>query len=227
MSSSTFEYEKKTSPAAKAGLVIGVLAVITAGIVLVQQLASSKKSAARPEQTIVSIKALPPPPPPPPPPPQTVPKQQQEEQTQVSEQDMKPAEQAPDDPAPSLGTGLTGNGPPDGFGLGGKDRGHIGGTGPGGPGGSRFGSYFTQVVQTVTEALGRNPATRNASFDVRVRIWSDPTGRISKVRMLQSTGEQELDRVIRTEALLGCRLPDLPADMRMPLELRLNLRRPN
>ncbi|MEJ1972701.1 MAG: hypothetical protein WDM96_09650 [Lacunisphaera sp.] len=45
--------------------------------------------------------------------------------------------------------------------------------------------------------------------------------------MLTSTGEPELDRAIRTEALLGCRLPDLPADLRMPLELRLNLRRPN
>ncbi len=108
---------------------------------------------------MVAIK--PPPPPPPPPPPQnTPPPQQTEEQTQVSEQDMKPAEQAPADPSPSLGTGLTGNGPPDGFGMGGKDKGFIGGTGAGGGGGSRFGGYFTQVVQAITDALGRNPATR-------------------------------------------------------------------
>lgn len=175
---------------------------------------------------MVAIKPLPPPPPPPPPPPQNVPRPQ-EEQTQVSEQDMKPAEQAPEDPTPSLGTGITGNGPADGFGMGGKDRGMVGGTGAGGTGGSRFGSYFTQVVQSVTEALGRHSVTRNASFDIRVRIWSDPTGRISKVSLLQSTGEKGLDQAIRTEALLGCQLPDVPAGMRMPLELRLNLRRPN
>lgn len=224
--SSSFEYEKKMSPAAKTGVALGLVAVITAGVVLVRQLGGEKKSAPRLEQTMVAIKPLPPPPPPPPPP-TTPPQQQTEEQTQVSEQDMKPADEAPADPSPSLGTGLTGSGPSDGFGLGGKDKGYIGGRGAGGGGGSRFGGYFTQVVQAITDALGRNPATRNAKFDVRVRVWSDATGRVSKVRLLSSTGEADLDRAIRTEALLGCQLPDIPADMHMPLELRLNLRRPN
>lgn len=226
MPSTPFEYEKKTSPAVKAGLAIGIVAALGVGGMLVHNLTSSKKATTRAEPAVVMIKPLPPPPPPPPPP-QNVPQQQVEDQTQVSEEDMKPAEEAPADPSPSLGTNLTGNGPADGFGLGGKDRGMIGGTGAGGGGGSRFGGYFTQVVHAVTDSLGRNAATRNASFDVRVRIWADATGRVSKVRLLQSTGEQELDQIIRTEALLGCQLPDLPDGMRMPLELRLNLRRPN
>jgi protein TonB len=220
-----FEYEKQRSPVVRIGLALGAVAAIAVGIVLVRQMASGDKPARRSETVMVAINPLPPPPPPPPPP--AVPPQRVEEQTQVTEQDMKPPEQAPEAPSPSLGTGVTGNGPADGFGLGGKDRGQITGTGARGGGGSRFGAYFSQVVQAVTVALGRNPATRNAKFDVRVRVWSDPTGRVNRVRLLQSTGEPELDRVIGTEALIGCQLPDIPAGMRLPLELRLNLRRPD
>ncbi len=226
MSSAHFEYEKKSSPLARAGIALGVVALIVVGVMLVRQMAAGSKASPRREQEMVMIKPTPPPPPPPPPPPQTVPKQQMEEQTQVTEQDMKQAEEPPD-PTPSLGTGLTGNGPPDGFGMSARDRGMIGGTGAGGAGGSRFGGYFNQVVQAVTEALGRNAATRNASFNVRVRLWADATGRVTQVKLMQSTGTEDLDRVLRSDALIGCQLPDRPDGMRMPLELRLNLHRPN
>ena len=79
----------------------------------------------------------------------------------------------------------------------------------------------------MTDALGRNPVTRNASFDVKVKIWSDLTGRIVRVRLADSTGDVAVDEAIRTDALLGSQLPDIPTGMRMPIELRLNLRRPN
>jgi outer membrane biosynthesis protein TonB len=62
---------------------------------------------------------------------------------------------------------------------------------------------------------------------VKIKIWSDLTGRITRVRLADSTGDVAVDEAIRTDALLGHQLPDIPEGMRMPIELRLNLRRPN
>lgn len=224
-----FEYETKRSFGARFGFAIGFVVLVAVGIFVARQVFSGKSAPVRRETEMVMIRPVAPPPPPPPPPPQPVPQpeQQVEDVTQVSSEDMKQADEPPSDPTPSLGTGITGNGN-DGFGLGGRDRGMIGGTGAGGGGsGSRFGGYFTNVVRSVTEALGRHAATRNASFDIRVRIWSDATGRINRVRLVDSTQDAALDRAIRGEALIGCQLPDIPDGMRMPLQLRLNLRRPN
>ncbi len=226
-SSQHFEYEPKRTFVGRFGFVIGIVVVAAVAVTLVRQVFSGKSTAPRREQELVMIKPVAPPPPPPPPPPQQVPKQQMEEQTQVTEQDMKPAEQPPQDPTPSLGTGLTGNGPGDAFGLGGRDKGYYAGSGGGGGGRSRFGGYFSEVVRAVTDALGKDPATRNANFDVRVKVWSDLNGRVTKVKLISSTGDPALDKAVRTGSLLGCQLPDLPTGLRMPLELRLNLRRPN
>ena len=222
-----FSYEEKRGFGARYGFVIGIVAVVAVAALLFSTMFSAHSPPPRKAQEMVMIKPVNTPPPPPPPPPQNIPKPQ-EQQTQVTEQDLKQDEQPPEDPTPSLGTGLTGNGPADGFGLGGRDKGYINGNGGGGTGGgSRFGGYFTSVKQAVKDALGRHPATRNASFDIRVRVWSDSTGRVNRVKLVTSTGDAALDDAISTKALAGCQLPDLPEGMKMPIELRLNLRRPN
>lgn len=221
-----FDYSEKRSFASRFGFAIGLVVVAAVAVALVSQVFRGRTEPPRKPTEVVMIRPLaPPPPPPPPPPPQTV-LRQVDEQTMVTEQDMKPLEQ-PDDPTPSLGTGITGSGPDDAFGLGGRDKGFIAGSGRSGGYGSRFGGYFGDVVRAVTAALGQNERTRNASFNVRVRIWSDSTGRISRVTLADSTGDPALDRAIRGDVLVGCQLPDAPSGMKMPLELRLNLRRPN
>jgi hypothetical protein len=224
-----FSYSRKQRGFfARYGFALGIVVVAAIAAVLVKQVFTGHHDAPRKPQEMVMIRPLaPPPPPPPPPPPQTVPKQRMDDQTQVTEQDMKPAEQPPEDTTPSLGTNIKGSGPGDGFGLGGRDKGYINGSSGGAGAGGRFGGYFTSVVRAVTDALGRNPVTRNASFDVKVKIWSDLTGRIVRVRLADSTGDVAVDEAIRTDALLGSQLPDIPSGMRMPIELRLNLRRPN
>lgn len=222
-----FTYEEKRSPVARYGFLAGVILLAIGGVGFAVKVFSGKSPAPRKAPEMVMIKPVaPPPPPPPPPPPQNVPKQV-EEQTQVSEQDMKPAEQPQEDPTPSLGTNLTGNGP-DGFGLGKKDAGfYAGNSGKGGAGGSRFGGYYQSVVRAVTDALGRHPDTRNASFEIRLHLWSDATGRITRVKLKESTGDEKADAALRGAALAGCQLPDIPAGMKMPIELRLRLKRPN
>jgi TonB family protein len=223
-----FKYDAKRGFGARYGFVIGILVVAAVAILLVSQVFSGRSAPPRKQAEIVMIRPLATPPPPPPPPPPQVPKPQMEEQTQVTEQDLKPAEEAPQDPTPSLGTGLTGTGPGDAFGLGGRDKGFYAGSGgKGGGGGGRFAAFSSAVEQAIKDAFSRNPTTRSAKFDVHVKVWADPNGRITKVKLASSTGDLAVDEAVRTNALIGRQFPDLPAGEHWPVEIRVNLRRPN
>ena len=171
--------------------------------------------------------ALPPPPPPPPPPPQEAPKQQMMEQTPVDDQEAKPEPQ--DTAAPSIGTNIQGSGPADGFGLSGNTGGLFDvNKGRGNGGGSRFGWYANQVIKSITEALGQNPRTRNASFNVMVRIWPDVGGRVTRAKLVEPTGDPAIDEAIMNEVLVGFQLKEPPPDgMPLPIVMRLTARRPN
>jgi len=156
-------------------------------------------------------------------------KQQVTEQTMVNDQEITPEEQAPEEPAASLGTGIVGNGPADAFGLGHRDTGIFSGQGGGGGQGTgnHFGSYFSQVKEALSDALHQNPLTRSASFNIKVRIWADITGRITRAKLVESTGDPAIDQTIKTAVLIGRQLPDTPDGMQMPIELHLTARRPN
>jgi protein TonB len=187
------------------------------------------------QERIVMIAPLPAPPPPPPPPPKIEPPKVEEkmEKETAAEEAPKPIEKpqpakAPDDPAP-LGTNLKGDGPGlSGLGTGsGLGGGTIGGEG-GGKGGSRFGWYAGQVRAKISEALRKHPQTKNASLQLDVRIWPDPTGRIARVQLIGSTGDPALDRAIQGGVLTGLQLQEPPpAGMKLPINLRLTARRPN
>jgi protein TonB len=185
------------------------------------------------QERIVMIASLPPPPKPlPPPPPQQKPPEEKMEKETAAEE-TKPVEKpapakAPDDPAP-LGTNLQGNGPGlSGLGTGSGLGGGTIGSGGGGNGGSRFGWYAGQVQAKITAALRSHPKTKNASMQLDVRIWPDPTGRITRAQLIGSTGNPALDREIQGGVLTGLQLPEPPpAGMKLPINLRLTARRPN
>jgi TonB family protein len=64
-----------------------------------------------------------------------------------------------------------------------------------------------------------------ASTRVELRVWTDPSGRISKVQLIRSTGDPELDAVIQSVVGLKLREPP-PRDIPMPMIARLTARRP-
>lgn len=104
----------------------------------------------------------------------------------------------------------------------------IGGTGGGGKGGSKWGWYAGQVQNRIADALRSHPLTRNAGFSNVVRIWSDSSGRITRVRLRSSTGSKSVDAAIENEVLAGLVLNEPPpSDMPMPINLRLSARQPN
>jgi hypothetical protein len=210
----------------KYGLVIGGCGLAVAAVVVVSKTFSGHGGPPPPHrEEMVMIKAAPPPPPPPPPPPQTVQKQEMMEQPQDTDA-AKPVEQ-PVDQGPALGTNITGNGPADGFGLGGKDNGFYRGSGGNGSGGSKYGWYAAEVSQSVSEALRLNPKTRDANFDIKARIWSDIAGKITRVKLAGTTGDPIVDNAIRFDVLGGFQLKSPPPDgMPMPIVMRIRARRP-
>jgi hypothetical protein len=63
---------------------------------------------------------------------------------------------------------------------------------------------------------------------IQVRLWADASGRVTRVIISPSTGDAELDAVIRNEVLgnLTLREPP-PRDMPMPVVTRVTARRPS
>jgi periplasmic protein TonB len=212
-----------------------VVALLVAGVI---SMLSGDKEPPRKvhELTIVSIVPPPPPPPPPPPTPEQQPEQKMVDQTPVKQEMIEekavdiPKEAPPDasdDPMP---------GPPplesntDGPGtLRGGRGGLIGGGGGGGGGGSSRWGWYASIVQAQIEAaLRANEKTRHAVMRIQVRLWSDAAGRINRVQLVSSSGNSELDAVVRDQILGGLTLREPPPkDMPMPIVTRVTAQSPS
>ena len=165
-----------------------------------------------------------PPPPPPPPPPKTPPPPKEQKMVELKPKDQQPPKPTPS-PAPSA-PGPKASGPPseDGTlgGPGGNGNGDIGGDG-----GTVFGYYAGQVGDQVRSVLSSNPKTSKASFKVRIHIWADSTGRITRVSLSRSDDDPSVDAAIKGDVLIGQMVPPPPQGMPMPIVMSLDGKRPN
>ncbi len=193
----------------------------------------------RPVQELTIVNIVPPPPPPPPPPevqPPPEPEQKMIEQPTIKEPEVQaekeveepkeaPPEEASDvPPTGPLGLDQAADGPGDQFNL--AARKGQSGFGGGGGGGSRWGWYASMVQQQIEGALRANPKTRNIVMQVQVRLWADQTGHVSRVQLINSTGDPQVDAAISGEVLAGITLRQPPpADMPMPMVARITARR--
>ena len=144
------------------------------------------------------------------------------------EQPPEPEPQAAPEPAP-LGTNIEGNGP-DAFGLSkGGGNGMIGGTGMGkGAKGSKYGTFAGQVQSKVVQSLRNHKKTKSATLNVKVRVWVDTTGRVTRSTLEGSAGDPATDAAITKEILTGLQMQGAPPEgMPMPIVMRLQATRPN
>ena len=187
---------------------------------------------------ITFVKLLPPvsTPTPPPPQPQSTPRpQEMMEQKQMMEPETKPLH--PDEkpkeenkkqaPPGQLGVNAKGEGQADAFGLVGRPGGN-GLLNGGGGDGTRFGWYAAEVQAKIEEALRANNRTKSASIPgIRIRIWADNTGRVTRAQLVGTTGDPGIDNAITNEVLTGLQLKEAPpSDMPMPIVLRVTAHRP-
>lgn len=184
------------------------------------------------EMTVVNI--VPPPPPPPPPPMIEQPKVI--DQPKMVEQEMledKPVEKPVDEPVKDakneeppgpLALDAKATGPGDNFNLGSK----VGGSpyGGRGGGGSRWGWYASMVQTQIYDALSTHEKTKHAVMQLQFRLWADNTGRVTRVELVNSSGDAAVDAAIRNEVLgrLTLREPP-PNDMPMPMNIRATARK--
>ena len=154
---------------------------------------------------------------------------EEKETTFVPEEAADVPEEAPADDAPAaLGTGIVGDGPADGFGLGTKGGGgKFGGIGGKGGAGSKYGAYAGKVQRSIADRLRSHKKTRTVQMSIKVRIWADANGRVTRAALSGTTGDPQLDRALREEVLPGTQLPEAPPDgMPMPIVMRLTASRP-
>ena len=217
---------KKPNPAP---WIVLALVLIGGGVWALSRGGNSKPSKPKAPETITITLPPPPPPPPPPkvepPPPKDEPQPKEEmiEQEPVAE-DEPPPEAAPEaPPGEDLSTGITGGNGPD-MGLSrGNGNGRIGGTNGKHGSGSRFGWYAAKVQSSIADALRSNSVTRTANGRLDVRIWPDANGRITRVQLVESTGNAAVNQAIKNQVLTGLQLPQAPpADMPVPITIRIN-----
>lgn len=144
-----------------------------------------------------------------------------------------PPQNAPSGGRLSLAAEATGEG--DAFNLAGNPGGRgllsggalgdgTGGIGSGGGPGSRYAGYYANLASQIEDAYRQSKRVSTASARVEIRVWADSSGRISRVELVRSTGDPELDDSIRSVVGLRLREPP-PPDIPMPMLARFTARR--
>jgi len=179
----------------------------------------------KPDEIAVHLLPPPPlpPPPPPPPPPKTPPPPKEQKMVELKPKDQQPPKPTPS-PSPAA-PGPKASGPPSDEGIGGGGGGGNGDIG--GDGGTVFGYYAGQVGDQVRSVLSSNPKTSKASFKVRIHIWADSTGRITRVSLSRSDDDPSVDAAIKGDVLIGQMVRPPPQGMPMPIVMSLDGKRPN
>lgn len=195
------------------------------------QWANDMSGVRREAPKIPAIIPLPPPPPPPPEPPKE-PEPPVEEKIVEPEpvpeaEEVKPAEEAPPSPADDLANPMQ----IDGDAQGGSDAFNVGagkgGGMAGGGGGLGNGTYSQFLAYAFQKLLRDNPELRNLTFNLQGDVWLSAAGEITRVELVRSSGDTEVDAQVLA-ALRGA--PALqqrpPATLNLPVRIALQGRRP-
>jgi TonB family protein len=202
------------------GHLIGALAfVVLAAVVwyLLSGTASTKREVAATPTLVL------PPPPPPPPEPEKLPEPEPEKvKPEIKEPEPKPMEpldppkdDSPPSPSKDLGDPVTIIGAGSGGGM----------TGGGGGLGSR--SYASWLSSALQQAFARDARTRQLAFDdIRIDVWLDADGTVTRVQLSQGTGNAKTDEAVLAMVREFRADERPPATLRSPLRMSIKGRRP-
>lgn len=178
------------------------------------------------KKMVQQITLLTPPPPPPPPPPPKVeePPPEVVEKVEVPESQPEPEplpEQADTPPGDQLGLDAEGGAGGDAFGL----LGNSGGRALlGGSGGSAEAWYRRALGMELQAIINEDEALRkHNTARVKLKLWIEG-GRVQRVELLNSTGDKEWDRHLKS-VVTGSRLETPPpAGIEQPVHLQITAR---
>ena len=174
-----------------AGIAAAVIAIV--GIIaflIVRSMGDAGQTTKKMIQQVQIIRPPPPPetPPPPPPEPEKVDVQEPDE----PEPDLADADQPP--PGDQLGLDAEGVAGGDGFGL----LGRKGGRDLLGSGSDGYGWYGQILKADLIDRLAEFRDIRRDRYSIEVRIWLSPDGDVQRFKVVNSTGNPQLDRDLLT-----------------------------
>lgn len=175
--------------------------------VFIDQQSGVRREAAK----IPTIIPLPPPPPPPPKPPE--PDKVEDKVAEIEPKPMEPV--TPKIDAPPKPADLSDPMTMDADAQAGGDSFNIGsgsGTGIGAPGSGRAGTgtYGQYLAYALQRALENDDRTRRLIFKLSVDIWLDPSGRPTRVNLVQSSGNPTTDAAVLAALRAIDRLDERP-----------------
>lgn len=173
-----------------------------------------------PKKTVQEIKVIRPPPPPPEVEEEPPPEPEVEEEVDIPEpEDIPDVPDMEPPPGNQLGLDAEGGAGGDAFGLVGKKGGRsLLGSGSG----SRFAWYSNIIKTEILESLYEDERLRSKSYRIRCDIWVSRTGEITRIQMLNSTGDADIDQRIKDRLHALRRISDAPpADMNMPIKIAI------
>ncbi len=186
----------------------GLIVIVAVAVVLLIKnfLADSGESKKHRVQQISLIKPPEPPPPPPKPPEEKPPEPKEviKQEVPKQEQPIKADSQPPGPSGPS-----SANGDPS-LGIGG-----------GSGGGSRYGYFVGLLQKGIIDQFNRNEKLHKKEYKLGVGVWIEQDGTFSKIELLDSTGDKELDALLKKE-LIKFKFEDLPDDYPRHIKLSIN-----
>lgn len=217
-------------------VLLGLIAIVVLAVLLwlVWQWATDTSSVRREAPRLQTIIPLPPPPPPPPEP-ERPPEPKDVPEEDIPEPEPEPdltEEPMPDDEAPSPSDDLAEAMQMDGEAQAGGDAFNIAagsgrgmaGSGAGRAGNATYGQYLAYQFQRI---LREAEETRHLSFRMQADIWLNDAGQITRVELLRSSGDPDVDaRVIAALRAVPALSERPPASLSLPVRVSLQGRRP-
>ena len=217
------EEEKTAFQKYRLPIIAGI--ILAVGIGFVAKSLSGKSSAPPPKHEVMVVSTRPEPTPPPPAPTPPPPPMEVKKEEMIVEEKI---EEAPADPTPQVETALKGNGNAGMVLKSGNGSGAFAQRSAANAEAMRRSAYAGKVKSRIQHALESNARTRKAGMTIEVRVWPDTTGRITRAKLANSTGDKDLDDVIANQILTGLQMSEPPPDgMPTPIIMRITARRPN
>ena len=165
----------------------------------------------KPPHVVQNVTLIRPPPPPeePPPPPEKV-------DEPLPQDEPEPAPDNAPTPSPQLGLDADGSAGGDSFGLAARK----GGSDLVGTGGAIFAWYTGKLKNEVSDRLSSDAKLRGKKYSGTFRIWIEPDGRIKDVRVVNGTGNREIDSAIPAD-LVGRQSESPPIEMPQPITIQI------
>ncbi|MEQ5842792.1 TonB family protein [Paraburkholderia acidicola] len=178
-----------------------VIALIVIGLgALVWHFASDTAGVKRAEAPQVTTVIPLPPPPPPPPPKQKPPEKIDDVKTPVDKPTVAPKPSEAPKPSDNQPKQMTMNtsaqAGTDNFGIAAGDGSGMAGGGGGRFGNAGYGQYMNYELQRALEQDKNVQEVGGTRYAVNLNLWMEPSGRITRVTIAQSTGDAKIDAVV-------------------------------